>query len=83
MLLDEPSKDACAEHAQDAYREASELAAMHLPAIHLTRLSLALNYSVFLHEVVGVLFLPTAFVLGLGREGYEYGATADACGDTW
>ena len=54
LLYDSPSKEACIGQASEAYHEASDLAAMHLPAIHLTRLSLALNYSVFLHEVVGV-----------------------------
>merc|ERR1712217_864499 len=41
------------ENAKKSYEQASEVASKGLPVTHPIRLGLALNYSVFLYEVLG------------------------------
>jgi len=48
-----PAANAVAYRAEASYKAASELAQTGLPPTHPIRLGLALNYAVFLHEVLG------------------------------
>merc|ERR1712151_439141 len=47
------AKSAAAESARKAYQEAADVAEKDLPVTHPIRLGLALNYSVFMYEVLG------------------------------
>eukprot|EP00667_Euglena_gracilis_P022038 EG_transcript_24347 len=52
-LFDEHARQSCCQQAEESYQSSLDLAAVHLPATHITRLSVALNYAVFLHEALG------------------------------
>ncbi|CAE7233006.1 ywhabb, partial [Symbiodinium sp. CCMP2456] len=50
---DGDAKSAAAEKARQAYQEAEDIAKKDLAVTHPIRLGLALNYSVFMYEVLG------------------------------
>merc|ERR1712087_447876 len=50
---DGDAKSKAAENARQAYQEAADVAEKDLPVTHPIRLGLALNYSVFMYEVLG------------------------------
>eukprot|EP00668_Euglena_longa_P029898 GGOE01037279.1.p1 GENE.GGOE01037279.1~~GGOE01037279.1.p1 ORF type:complete len:296 (+),score=68.46 GGOE01037279.1:51-938(+) len=66
-LFDDDAHHACSQHAEEAYQASLDLAAVHLPATHVTRLSVALNYAVFLHEALGA----TVRAMAIARQAME------------
>merc|ERR1712037_251613 len=50
---DGEAKSKASENARKAYQEAADVAEKDLPVTHPIRLGLALNYSVFMYEVLG------------------------------